>query len=79
MGGYMGRMLFVDLSQGKLWDEIPEENLYRDFIGGYGIGARIIFERQRPKIDPLGPDAILGFVTGVLTGTPALIGSRYVV
>jgi len=78
MGGYMGRMLFVDLSQGKLWDEIPEENLYRDFIGGYGIGARIIFERQRPKIDPLGPDAILGFVTGVLTGTPALISSRYV-
>ena len=77
-GGYMGRMLFVDLSQGKLWDEIPEENLYRDFIGGYGIGARIIFERQRPKIDPLGPDAILGFVTGVLTGTPALISSRYV-
>ncbi len=79
MGGYMGRMLFVDLSQGKLWDEIPEENLYRDFIGGYGIGARLIFERQQPKIDPLGPDAILGFITGPLTGTPALIGSRYVV
>jgi len=78
-GGYMGRMLFVDLSQGKVWDEIPEENLYRDFIGGYGIGARIIFERQRPKIDPLGPDAILGFITGPLTGTPTLIGSRYVV
>ncbi len=75
----MGKILFVDLSQGRIWDEIPEENLYRDFIGGYGIGARIAFDRQQPKSDPLGPDAILGFITGPLTGTPALIGSRYVV
>jgi len=51
--------------------------MLRDFMGGYGIGARIIFARQKPKIDPLGPEAILGFVTGPLTGTPALFGSRY--
>ena len=75
----MGKMLFVDLSRGRTSDEPIEEKLCRDFIGGYGIGARIIFERQQAKVDPLGPDAILGFVTGPLTGTPAPIGSRYVV
>ena len=78
-GGYMGRILFVDLSKGELKDETPDEGMYRDFLGGYGIGARVIFDRQRPKIDPLGPEAHLGFVAGVLTGTPALFGSRYTV
>lgn len=78
-GGYMGKMLFIDLSQGRLWQEVPEERMYRDFLGGYGIGARVIFDRQRTKIDPLGPDAHLGFVAGLLTGTPALFGCRYTV
>lgn len=78
-GGYMGKMLFIDLSQGRLWEEVADERMYRDFLGGYGIGARVIFDRQRTKIDPLGPDAHLGFVAGLLTGTPALFGCRYTV
>ncbi len=76
-GGYMRKILFVDLTNAKIWEEAPEESLYRDFLGGYGIGARIIFSRQKAKVDPLGPGAMLGFVTGILTGTPALFGSRY--
>jgi len=78
-GGYMGRMLCVDLSKRKTWDEPLDEGACRDFIGGYGLGVRVIFERQGPRVDPLGRDAILGFFTGPLTGTPALIGARYVV
>ena len=41
-GGYMGKVLFVDLSKGELKDEALDEKLCRDFIGGYGLGARII-------------------------------------
>jgi len=41
-GGYMGKLLFVDLSKGELKDEALDEKLCRDFIGGYGFGARII-------------------------------------
>jgi aldehyde:ferredoxin oxidoreductase len=78
-GGYMGRMLFVDLSSGKISEELAVDDLYQNFFGGYGIGARILFSRQKAKVDPLGPDAMLGFVAGLLTGTPALFGSRYVV
>jgi len=78
-GGYMGRILFVDLSQGKISEELAVEDLYQNFFGGYGLGARILFSRQKAKVDPLGPDAMLGFVAGLLTGTPALFGSRYVV
>ncbi|MCP4605282.1 MAG: aldehyde ferredoxin oxidoreductase, partial [Proteobacteria bacterium] len=72
-------MQFVDLWERKTWDEPLDEGLRNDFIGGYGLGAKIIFDRQKPKVDPLGPEAILGFVTGPLTGSPALTGSRYCV
>ncbi len=78
-GGYMGKILFVDLSDGKIWDEPLDDDLCKNYIGGYGLGAKIIFDRQKPGVDPLGPDAMIGFVTGPLTGTPALVGSRYTV
>ena len=77
--GFMGKMLWVDLSRNELKDEVFDEELGRQFIGGYGLGARILFNRQEAGVDPLGPDNILGFTTGVLTGTAALGGSRYAV
>ncbi len=77
-GGYMGKILFVNLSTGEIKEETPEESLYRNFLGGYGIGARILYNRQKGGVDPLGPDNTLGLVTGPLTGTPAIVGTRYV-
>jgi aldehyde:ferredoxin oxidoreductase len=78
-GGYIGRFLHVDLSVGLFREEKPPESLLREFIGGYGIGARLLYDLMPPGADPLGPDNILGFVTGPLTGTPAVIASRYCV
>jgi aldehyde:ferredoxin oxidoreductase len=77
--GYMGKLLFVDLSKSKLSDEALEEELCRQFIGGYGIGARILFSRQKAGVDPLGPDNTLGILSGPFSGTPALSGTRYTV
>ncbi len=77
--GYMGKILNVDLSHGELTEEPLDEMLCRKYIGGYGVGARVLYDRVRAGIDPLGPDNILGFMTGPLTGTPAIIGSRFVV
>jgi aldehyde:ferredoxin oxidoreductase len=76
-GGYMGKILFVDLSTGEIKEEALEEKTCRDFIGGYGIGARVIYSRQKAGVDPLGPENTLGLVTGPLTGTPAITGARY--
>lgn len=75
--GFMGKMLWVDLSNKELKDETLDEELGRDFLGGYGLGARILFSRLKVGVDPLGPGNILGITTGVLTGTDALGGSRY--
>ena len=77
LGGYVGRFLNVDLSRGELSDERPGESLLRAFIGGYGLGVRVLYERMPAGADPLGADNILGLVTGPLTGTPALMASRY--
>ena len=77
--GYMGKMLMVDLSKNKLKDEVLDEKLGRQFIGGYGIGARILFSRQKAGVDPLGPDNTFGILTGPFTGTPALSGTRHTV
>ena len=78
-GGYMGKLLFINLSTGQMKKEIPDDNLYRDFIGCYGIGARILYSRQKGGVDPLGPDNTLGLITGPLTGTPAITGCRFAV
>ena len=78
-GGYMGKMLFVDLTSGQITVEEPDDKLYRDYVGGYGLGAKILFDRMKPNTDALGPDNILGFVTGPLTGSPALSGARWTV
>ena len=77
--GYMGKVLFVDLSKNELKDEALDEKLCRQFIGGYGIGARILFSRQKAGVDPLGPDNTLGFLTGPFTGTPALSGTKHTI
>ena len=78
-GGYMGKLLWVDLSTGTIKEEAIEERMCRDFIGGYGIGARILYSRQRAGTDPLGPENIFGLITGPLTGVPIPAAARFIV
>ncbi|MBN2239447.1 MAG: aldehyde ferredoxin oxidoreductase family protein [Dehalococcoidales bacterium] len=75
--GYMEKFLFVNLSTGEMREEKPDENLYRDFIGGYGIGARMLYNIQKAGVDPLGPDNHLVFLTGPFTGTSCTFAGRY--
>ena len=76
-GGYMGKILFVDLSTGQMSEETPDEKTNRSFVGGYGLGARILYSRMRAGADALGPDNILGLITGPYTGTSVPTGTRY--
>src|SRR3989304_3968899 len=78
-GGYMGKVLFADLSTGTLKDEVFDSSVYRDFIGGYGLGARGLYSRMKGGVDPLGPDSMLGLISGPLTGTPVPTSARYAV
>jgi aldehyde:ferredoxin oxidoreductase len=79
MKGYMGRILWVDLTSGTIETQPLDDRLCEKFIGGYGIGARLLVDRIPAGADPLGPDNILGFITGPYTATDAIVGSRYMV
>ena len=52
-GGYAGKMLFVDLSKGKVeTKELSEETAQR-FVGTYGIGARVLYDMMKPGVHTL--------------------------
>jgi len=76
---YTGKVLVVDLTLAKVKEEQLKERLYRDFIGGVGLGVRLLYERQPGKVDPLGEENILGFMPGLLGGTAVPGSSRLTV
>jgi len=71
-GGYAGKLLFVNLTDGIIDSKPLSEELAVRFVGGYGIGARILHEMMKKGVDPLGPDSVLGIVSGPLNATGAL-------
>ena len=73
---FNGRILNVNLSTEEVAVEELPERMYRELLGGYGLGARLLFDRIPAGADPLGPDNVLGFFPGLLTGTP-LFGQRF--
>jgi aldehyde:ferredoxin oxidoreductase len=73
---FNGKMLSVDLTTGTITVERPDESLYRQYLGGYGVGARMLWDRTPKGADPLGPENMLGMFPGLLTGTP-LFGQRW--
>lgn len=75
--GYTGSVMFVDLSAGVVEAESLPEKIYREFLGGEGLGVRILWEKMQPQVDPLGPGNVLGFAAGLLTGTPVPMTGRY--
>ena len=72
--GYMGKLLNVNLTTGVIEEEALDEAMCREYIGGYGLAARLLYDRIPAGADALGPSNILGLITGPLTGTPAVIG-----
>ncbi len=74
-----GKMLVVNLTAHSYHVEDIPKDLYREYLGGYGIGLPLIMERMDPSVAPLSPESILGFASGYLTGTGSYIASRYMV
>ncbi len=69
----------INLSNEKTKIETPDENFYRRYIGGPGIGVRYIYSNQKAGVDPLGEESIIGFITGLFNGTVVPFGGRYTV
>lgn len=78
-GGFMGKYLVVDLTDGATETVKLSEDFYKKYLSGYGIGAAIIAERQKPGIDALSPESHLGLCSGLLTGTGLPFTGRFMV
>jgi aldehyde:ferredoxin oxidoreductase len=68
--GFTGKILRVNLNKEKISSETLEENFYRRYFGGRGLISYYLLKELKPKIDPLGPDNLLIFACGPVTGTP---------
>lgn len=77
MKGWIGKMLRVNLSQGDWRVEDLNRQLAVKFIGGRGLGSKILYDEIDPRIDPLSPSNKLILATGPLTGTSASAAGRY--
>ncbi|HKZ69236.1 MAG TPA: aldehyde ferredoxin oxidoreductase family protein [Anaerolineales bacterium] len=79
MNGYLGKLLTVDLTTGRIGEQSIPDSYLRDFVGGASLGARLLYSRLTPTLDPLSPDNPLLFITGPLTGTSGPAVGRYTV
>jgi len=72
-------VLRVNLSTGQIRKEAVPEQMIKNFIGGRGVGSKLLMDNMDPKIDALDPRNPLIFATGPVTGTYAPTGGRYMV
>ncbi len=77
MNGYTGTILRVDLTHGKIVKEPLNQQYAAEYVGARGLGTKYFCDEVDPKIDPLGPDNKLIFMTGPLTGTAGASCGRY--
>jgi aldehyde:ferredoxin oxidoreductase len=77
MKGYMGKILRVDLTKGRVEGEKLDENMAKKFIGGSGLATKILYDETGPETDPLGPENRLIFMTGPFAATPVITSGRH--
>lgn len=76
-GGYMGKVIEVDLTK-QTTREYPWTDRERElFIGGKIMGAKILGDNFDGSENPLGEENIIVIATGPLTGTGAPSSSRF--
>jgi len=71
------KVFAVDLSNGKISEKPIERKLIEEFLGGRGLGIRLLYELNKPNVDPLGPENHLIFIVGPYTGTPGSFTAFY--
>ena len=77
MYGWAGTILRVDLGSGTIERHLMDEHLCKNFVGGRGISAKLLFDEVGPEIEPLSPYNKLIFSCGPLSGTSAPSPARF--
>ncbi|GAI37261.1 unnamed protein product, partial [marine sediment metagenome] len=77
MFGWNGKIAKVYLTEKKI-EPIPlGEEFLADYLGGRGLGVKLVYDLVKPGVDPLSSENILVFAAGPLTGTTCPTSGRY--
>jgi aldehyde:ferredoxin oxidoreductase len=76
---YEYKVLRVDLTNEEIKTEKIVGDDVKNYLGGRGLASKILYDEIDPKVDPLSPENKLIYATGLLTGTAASTGGRYMV
>ncbi|MCX8173438.1 MAG: aldehyde ferredoxin oxidoreductase family protein [Thermoplasmata archaeon] len=77
MNGWCGKLLRINLTEKTGKVENLDENILRNFIGGRGLGAKLLYDEVKPETEPLSAENKLIFTVGPLTATGAPTAGRY--
>lgn len=77
--GYFNNYVFVDLTKGKITYKSFDESILKDFIGGSGLGAYILYKYTDKNTEPLSENNLLLFLTGPFVGTVVPSSGRHAV
>jgi aldehyde:ferredoxin oxidoreductase len=69
MCGYAGKILRVDLSEGKTWSEEPDAGTIQKWVGGVGFGAKYLYDEVPPGVEWSDPENRLIWASGPLAGS----------
>ncbi len=75
--GYAGKILEVDLDSGELKDFPLDEEMAKMYLGGKGLGLKLVYDEFRPDMQLFDPDNLLVFATGPATGGKVPTSGRY--
>ncbi|HMQ54485.1 MAG TPA: aldehyde ferredoxin oxidoreductase family protein [Anaerolineae bacterium] len=76
---YLEKILHVDLTERRSWVRKLEASFLAQYLGGVGLGTRLLYNNLPPGVDPLGPENVMVFATGIFAGTPVATGSKHAV
>lgn len=77
MSGWAEKVLDIDLSTGSIKTYPLDMRMAHLFVGGRGLGARMLWDLVGPDVAPLSPENVLIFTAGPLTGTGYQTSNRF--
>ncbi len=79
MKGFEGKLLVVNLNSREISEEQIKDSIAEKFLGGAGYACRYLYDKIDKVTDPLSPENILMFMTGLFCGSSAPTSGRFVV
>ncbi len=78
-GAYYEKIARINLTTGQIKVEKLDLDMAHKFIGGRGLGTKILYDEGVATVDPLSPENKLVYITGPMTGASAPSTGRYMV